>query len=127
LERFQDEDHSFDEKSLNVYLAPALTARIEGSPETIFDLIADMPTYACWLPGSRSVRRNDGGIAISGPPRHNLSRRGTSGPSGPAPSRGYDRPKHIAFHHTMLLKKGPFTANIDVQELKRYVKRTKQR
>jgi len=28
------------------------TARIEGSPQTIFDLIADMPNYGRWLPRS---------------------------------------------------------------------------
>ena len=26
----------------------------------------------------------------------------------------FERPKRIAFHHTMLVKKGPLTANIDV-------------
>jgi hypothetical protein len=26
----------------------------------------------------------------------------------------YDPPKYIAFHHTVLLKRGPLTANIDV-------------
>ncbi len=31
---------------------PRFTARIEGSLETIFDLIADMPNYDRWLPGS---------------------------------------------------------------------------
>jgi len=30
------------------------TARIEGSRETIFDLIADMPNYGRWLPGSEA-------------------------------------------------------------------------
>jgi hypothetical protein len=30
------------------------TARIEGSADTIFDLIADMPNYDCWLPGSEA-------------------------------------------------------------------------
>jgi len=33
---------------------PQFTARIEGSPETIFDLIADMPNYGRWLPGSEA-------------------------------------------------------------------------
>ena len=31
---------------------PQFTARIEGAPQTIFDLIADMPNYSRWLPGS---------------------------------------------------------------------------
>jgi hypothetical protein len=30
------------------------TARIESSPETIFDLVADMPNYLRWLPGSEA-------------------------------------------------------------------------
>jgi hypothetical protein len=33
---------------------PRFTARIEGSPETIFALIADMPNYGRWLPGSEA-------------------------------------------------------------------------
>ena len=39
------------------------------------------------------------------------------GPAGqrPGPVTADDPPKHIAFHHTMLLKRGPLTANIDVR------------
>ena len=39
-----------------------------------------------------------------------------AGPAGQRPGSvtEYDRPKHIAFHHTMLLKKGPLTAIIAV-------------
>jgi len=33
---------------------PQFTARIEGSPRTIFDLIADMPNYRRWLLGSQA-------------------------------------------------------------------------
>jgi ribosome-associated toxin RatA of RatAB toxin-antitoxin module len=33
---------------------PQLAARIEGSPETIFDLVADRPNYGRWLPGSEA-------------------------------------------------------------------------
>src|SRR5882762_9800123 len=33
---------------------PRFTARIEGPPETIFDVIADMPNYGRWLPGSEA-------------------------------------------------------------------------
>jgi hypothetical protein len=38
-----------------------------------------------------------------------------AGPAGQRPGAvmEYDPWKHIAFHHTMLLKKGPLTANID--------------
>ena len=33
---------------------PQFTALIEGSPESIFNLIADMPNYGRWLPGSEA-------------------------------------------------------------------------
>jgi hypothetical protein len=52
---------------------PRFTARIEGPPEIIFDLIADMPNYGRWLPGSEAFGRDNRGIALSCPPRHNLS------------------------------------------------------
>jgi hypothetical protein len=33
------------------------STRINGSPETVFDLIADLPNYGRWLPGSvRCIR-----------------------------------------------------------------------
>ena len=35
-------------------LHPQFTARIEGSPESIFDLIADVPNCGRWLPGSEA-------------------------------------------------------------------------
>src|SRR6266404_2160595 len=92
---------------------PRFTARIEGSPETIFDLIADMPNYGRWLPGSEVF----GGTTEVTPCPVRL---GTTyldaGRLGQRPGSvtEYDRPMHIGFHQTMLLKKGPLTANIDV-------------
>jgi uncharacterized protein YndB with AHSA1/START domain len=92
---------------------PRFTARIEGSPEAIFDLIADMPNYGRWLPGSEAF---GGTTGVSPYP----VRLGTTYlDAGPAGERrgsvtGYDPPRHIAFHQTMQLKRGPLTANIDV-------------
>src|ERR1700737_869849 len=89
------------------------TARIEGPPETIFDLVADMPNYGRWLPGSQSF----GGTTEVVPYPVRL---GTTyldaGPAGKRPGSvtGYDPPKYLAFHHTMLLKAGPLTANVEV-------------
>jgi hypothetical protein len=34
---------------------PQFTARSEGSPETIFNLIADLPNYGGWLHGSEAL------------------------------------------------------------------------
>jgi uncharacterized protein YndB with AHSA1/START domain len=91
---------------------PRFTARIEGSPQTIFDLIADMPNYGHWLPGSEAF---GGTTQVSPYPIRlgNLSRRGPLG-QRPGSVTEHDPPKHISFHQTMLLKKGPLTANIDV-------------
>jgi hypothetical protein len=92
---------------------PHFTARIEGSRETIFDLIADMPNYGRWLPGSDAF---GGTTEVSPYPVRLGTTYLDAGPLGQRPGSvtGYDRPKHIAFHHTMLLKRGPLTANIDV-------------
>jgi len=92
---------------------PQFTGRIEGSPETIFDLIADMPNYGRWLPGSEAF---GGTTEVSPYPVRLGTTYLDAGPLGQRPGSvtEYDPPKHIAFHQTMLLKKGPLTANIDV-------------
>jgi hypothetical protein len=92
---------------------PVFTVRIKGSPEVILDLIADMPNYGCWLPGSEAF----GGTTRVTPYPVSL---GTTyldaGPAGQRPGSvtEFDPPRRIAFHHTMVLKKGPLTADIDV-------------
>src|SRR5580765_3130723 len=92
---------------------PQFKARIEGSPETIFDLIADMPNYGRWLPGSGAF---GGTTQVSPYPVVPGTTYLDGGPAGERPGSvtGFDRPKSIAFHHTMLLKQGPLTANVDV-------------
>ncbi len=92
---------------------PQFTARIEGAPQTIFDLIADMPNYSRWLPGSDAF---GGTTEVSPYPVRLGTTYLDAGPAGKRPGSvtEYGPPKHIAFHHTMLLKKGPLTANIDV-------------
>jgi uncharacterized protein YndB with AHSA1/START domain len=111
---------------------PRFTARIEGPPQTIFDLLADMPNYARWLTGSDAF---GGTTQVSPYPVQLGTTYLDAGSAGQRPGSvtQYDPPQHIAFHHTMLLKKGPLTANIDVvyvfrkenlrilAELKRYV------
>ena len=92
---------------------PQFTARIEGSPETIFDLIADMPNYGRWLPGSEAF---GGTTEVSPYPVRLGTTYLDAGPAGlrPGSVTGYDPPKSIAFHHTMLVKRGPLTADIEV-------------
>ena len=89
-------------------------SQINGSPETIFDLIANMPNYRRWLPGSRAFS----GITQVTPYPVRL---GTTyldvGPVGERPGRvtEFDRPRHIGFHHTMFVTKGPLTAHINAR------------
>jgi hypothetical protein len=88
---------------------PRFTARIEGPPEIIFDLIADMPNYGRWLPGSEAF---GGTTEVSPYPVRLGTTYLDAGPAGQRPGSvtGFDRPKFIA----MLLKRGPLSANIDV-------------
>ncbi len=92
---------------------PRFMARIEGSPETIFDLIANMPNYGRWPPGSEAF---GGTTEVSPYPVRLGTTYLEAGPAGRRPGSvtGYDPPKYIAFQHTMLLKQGPLTANIEV-------------
>jgi uncharacterized protein YndB with AHSA1/START domain len=89
------------------------TALIDGSPETIFDLIADMPNYGRWLPGSNAF---GGTTQVSPYPVVLGTTYLDAGPAGERPGSvtGYDPPKFIAFHQTMLVKQGPLTADVDV-------------
>jgi uncharacterized protein YndB with AHSA1/START domain len=92
---------------------PRFTIRIGGPPETIFELVADMPNYGRWLPGSDAF----GGTTEVVPYPVRL---GTTyldaGPAGQRPGSvtEFDPPRRIGFHHTMLLKRGPLAADIDV-------------
>src|SRR5258708_39521922 len=92
---------------------PRFTARIEGSPETIFDLIADMPNYGRWLPGSEAF----GGTTEVSPYPVRLGTTyldaGAAGQRLRSLTRD-DPPKDNAFHHPLLLKRGPPTAKICV-------------
>ena len=89
-------------------------AEIKGSPESIFDVVADMPNYDRWLPGSRSFGSTKD---VSPYP----VRLGTTyldgGPLGVRPGSvtEFDRPKSIGFHQTMLVKQGPLTADCDIR------------
>jgi uncharacterized protein YndB with AHSA1/START domain len=92
---------------------PRFTVRIEGPPETIFDLIADMPNYGRWLPGSDAFGAT---TQVSPYPVRLGTTYLDAGPAGQRPGSvtGFDRPKVIAFHQTMLIKRGPLTADCDI-------------
>jgi hypothetical protein len=95
---------------------PVFTATIKGSLEVIFDLIADMPNYHRWLPGSDAF----GGTTQVTPYPVQL---GTTyldgGPLGMRPGSVtvFERPKRLGFHHTMAFKKGPLRGDADIEIL----------
>lgn len=92
---------------------PRFTTQIEGPPATIFNLVADMPNYGRWLLGSDAF---GGTTEVSPYPVRLGTTYLDAGPAGQRPGSvtEYDPPKHIGFRHTMLLKKGPLTANVEV-------------
>jgi hypothetical protein len=92
------------------------TAQIIGSPETIFDFIADMPNYGRWLSGSEAFGAT---TQVSPYPVRLGTTYLDAGPAGERPGSvtHFDRPKSIAFHHNMLLKRWPLIANIDAHIL----------
>ncbi len=78
------------------------TARIQGSAEAIFDLVADMPNYSRWLPDSSAF---SGTINVTPYP----VRLGTTYlDAGPIEKPGvvteFDRPRHISFQHTVQVR-----------------------
>ena len=90
------------------------TTRIAGPAQAIFDLIADMPNYGRWLPGSEAFGAT---TQVTPYPVRLGSTYLDAGSLGQRPGSvtEFDPPRRIAFHHTMLLRKGPLTANLDIR------------
>lgn len=88
---------------------------IRGSPETIFDLIADMPNYGHWLACSQAFGET---TEVSPYPVALGTTYLDGGPAGQRPGRvtGYDRPQYLAFHQTMVVSRGPLAANVDIHK-----------
>jgi uncharacterized protein YndB with AHSA1/START domain len=89
------------------------TSQIAGPAETIFDLVADMPNYRCWLPDSDVF---GGTVDVTPYP----VRLGTTYlDAGPVEKPGevteFDPPNHISFRHTILVRRPPLRTDIDVR------------
>jgi hypothetical protein len=90
------------------------TAQIRGSPDALFQLIADLPNYGRWLPGSNAF----GGTTQVTPYPVRL---GTTyldgGPAGVRPGSvtEFDPPRRIAFHQTAALQRGPLRGDVDIR------------
>jgi uncharacterized protein YndB with AHSA1/START domain len=82
-------------------------------PETIFDLLADMPNYRRWLPDSPVF---GGTVNVEPYP----VRIGTTFlDAGPVEKPGivteFRRPEHISFHHTVQLRQGLLHTDVDAR------------
>jgi uncharacterized protein YndB with AHSA1/START domain len=89
------------------------TAQIAGPAETIFDLVADMPNYGRWLPDTDVF---GGTVDVTPYP----VRLGTTYlDAGPVEKPGtvteFDPPRHIGFHHTILVRRAPLNTDIDAR------------
>jgi uncharacterized protein YndB with AHSA1/START domain len=89
------------------------TAQIGGAPEVVFDLVADMPNYGRWLPDSDVF---GGTVDVTPYP----VRLGTTYlDAGPVEKPGsvteFDPPRHISFHHTVLIRRPLLKTDIDAR------------
>ena len=86
---------------------------VKGAPETIFDLVADMPNYRRWLPDSSAF----GGTVDVMPYPVRLGT--TYLDAGPILKPGsvteFDPPKHISFHHTVQLRQAFLKTDVDAR------------
>ncbi len=89
------------------------TVLIKGSPETIFDLVADMPNYGRWLPDSSAFR---GTVSVTPYPVRLGTTYLDAGPiQKPGSVTEYDRPRHLSFHHTVQLRQSFLNTDVDAQ------------
>jgi Polyketide cyclase / dehydrase and lipid transport len=89
------------------------TTHIHGSPETIFDLVADLPNYGRWLPNSSAF---GGTVNVTPYPVRLGTTYLDAGPiQKPGSVTGYERPKHISFRHTVQLTQDFLRTNVDAR------------
>ena len=89
------------------------TTHIDGSPEMIFDLVADMPNYGKWLPDSSAF---GGTVDVTPYPVRLGTTYLDAGPIlKPGSVTEFDRPKHIAFRHTVQLRRSFLNTDIDAR------------
>lgn len=89
------------------------SSQIEGSPEVVFHLVADMPNYSLWLPDSAVF---GGTVDVTPyPVRLGTTYLDAEPVEKPGSVTEFDPPKHIGFHHTVLIRRGPLKTDIDAR------------
>lgn len=92
------------------------TTQIHGSPDVIFDLVADMPNYGRWLPNSSVF---GGTVDVTPYPVRLGTTYLDAGPiQKPGSVTEFDRPRCLVFHHTVQIRQRPL--NTDVEARIRY-------
>lgn len=87
-------------------------SQIAGPPEVVFDLVADLPNYGRWLPGSSAF---SGTAEVTPYP----VRLGTTyleiGPiQKPGKVIEFDRPRRIGFQHTVMIR-SPIETDVEAR------------
>jgi hypothetical protein len=89
------------------------TAKIRGSAQTIFGLVADMPNYGKWLPDSPAF---GGTINVTPYPVRLGTTYLDAGPiEKPGSVTEFDPPRHIAFHHIVQLRQNFLNTDVDAR------------
>lgn len=89
------------------------TTQVQGSPEMVFDLVADMPNYGRWLPDSAAFR---GTVDVTPYPVQLGTTYLDAGPvEKPGRVTEYDRPKHISFQHTVQIRQPLLHTDVDAR------------
>ena len=78
------------------------TSQIAGPPEVVFDLVADLPNYGRWLPGSSAFEGTTDVMPY--PVCLGTTYRETGPVQKPGKVTEFDRPRHIGFQHTVQIR-----------------------
>jgi hypothetical protein len=89
------------------------TTQIAGAPDVIFDLIADMPNYGRWLPDSDAF---GGTVNVTPyPVRLGTTYLDAGSVEKPGEVTEFDPPRHIGFHHTVMVRQALLKTDIDAR------------
>lgn len=89
------------------------TIQIHGSPEIVFDLVADMPNYGRWLPDSSAF---GGTVDVTPyPVRLGTTYLDTGPIEKPGVVTEYNPPKYLSFHHSVQLRRGLLKTDVDAR------------
>lgn len=88
------------------------TCRIAAPPEAVFDLVADLPHYARWLPDSSAF---GGTVDVTPyPVRLGTTYLDAGRIQKPGKVTEFDRPRHIGFQHTVMIR-SPISTDVEAR------------